>query len=227
MIRRIVALPVLVVTWLALLAGVAAAHVEVEAEQALAGATTTVTFSFHHGKDGTATTGLEVLMPPGTTVVDVPAVDGWTSSVDNGTGTVTWTGGPIPDGTEARLPVVLTLPATPGEVLFKTIQTTEAGELAWIEEDDSEAEGRYPAPRLDLAPNPAASTTAPGETTTTTAVAASTSTTERRAGTTLEAEQRDDGNNDMAAWLIGSGLVALVAIGVGGYALKRRSDAAR
>jgi hypothetical protein len=167
-------------------------------------------------------------MPPGTTVVEAPAVDGWLSSVDEGAGTVTWTGGPVPDGTEARLPVVVTLPATPGEVLFKTIQTTEAGELAWIEEDESEAEGRYPAPRLTLAPNPVASTTAPGETTTTAAVATTTTTaTERRPGTTLEAEQRDDGNNDMAPWLIGSGVVALVAVGVGGYALKRRTDAGR
>ncbi|HEX4868961.1 MAG TPA: DUF1775 domain-containing protein [Acidimicrobiales bacterium] len=224
MIRRLFALPALVLLWLALLTGVASAHVDVEAEQALAGATTTLTFSFHHGKDGTATTGLEVLLPPGTTVVDVPAVEGWQSAVDEATGTVTWTGGPVPDGTEARLPVVVSLPTTPGEVLFKTIQTTEAGELAWIEEDDSEAEGRYPAPRLTLAPNPAASTTAPGETTTTTAEA--TITTQRRPGTTLEAEQRDDGNNDMAPWLIGSGIVALVAVAIGGYALKRRSDAA-
>ncbi len=41
-------------------------------------------------------------------------------------------------------------------------------------------------------------------------------------GTTLEAQERDDGNTSAAPWVIGSGLAALVAIGIGGALLKRR-----
>src|SRR3546814_21043732 len=59
---------------------------------------TTVTFSFHHGKDGTATTGLEVKLPEGASVVEVPEEPGWTSSVDEAEGVVSWTGGSVPDG---------------------------------------------------------------------------------------------------------------------------------
>jgi uncharacterized protein YcnI len=220
MTRRLLAIPPLAVACIVALASAAAAHVDVDPVEALAGSTTTLTFSFHHGKDGTATTGLEVLMPAGAAVVDVPEVPGWTSVVDEAAGTVSWSGGSVPDGTEAAFPVTVQLPTTPGVVLFKTIQTTEAGELAWIQEDEGEEEGSYPAPRVTLVADPSATTTTEAPTTTT---EARTSTTERRAGTTLEAEQRDDGDNDAAPWLIGSGLAAAAAVGVGGWVLKRRS----
>src|SRR3546814_19469997 len=96
--------------WQLASAGVASAHVDVEAEEPVAGGTTTVTFSFHHGKDGTATTGLEVKLPDGASVVEVPEVPGWTSSVDEAAGIVSWTGGSVPDGPDGVFPVVLVLP---------------------------------------------------------------------------------------------------------------------
>jgi len=40
-------------------------------------------------------------------------------------------------------------------------------------------------------------------------------------GTALEAEERDDGNTTAAPWIIGSGIAAVVVIGVGGMLLKR------
>jgi hypothetical protein len=40
--------------------------------------------------------------------------------------------------------------------------------------------------------------------------------------TYLEADQRDDGNTDAAAWMLGSGVAAVVIIGVGGTVLMRR-----
>lgn len=219
--RRLLAVPALVLAVLVLLAAPALAHVDVEAEEAVAGATTTITFTFQHGKDGTATTGLEVLLPEGTTVLEVLEVPGWTSDVDETAGTVTWTGGSVPDGTPARFPLRVTLPDVEGEVLFKTIQTTEAGELAWIQEEADPEEGSYPAPRLILAPNPDPTTTAAPATTTT---QPTTSTSQRRAGTTLESEQRDDGSQDATPWLVGSGIAAAVAVGAGGWLLKRRMD---
>lgn len=224
MLRRLLAVPALVLAAIVALAAPAAAHVDVEAEEAVAGATTTITFSFQHGKDGTATTGLEVLLPEGAEVVEVPEVPGWQSEVDEGAGTVAWTGGSVPDGVDAAFPVVVTLPDTEGEVLFKTIQTTEAGELAWIQEEEDPEEGSYPAPRLVLAPNPNPTTTTPSTTEAPTTTTEPTTSSTRREGTTLEVEQRDDGSQDATPWLVGSGIAALVAVGVGGWALKRRMD---
>ena len=218
MFRRLMLVLALTATVFAAGAAVASAHVEVGPEEAVAGSTTTLTFTFHHGKDGTATTGLEVLLPDGATVVEVPEVAGWTSEVDEAEGTVAWSGGSVADGVEGRFPVVVQLPAEPGVALFKTIQTTDAGELAWIEEEDGHEEGSYPAPRVTLVADPDAAST-----TTTADPSGSTSTTERPAGTTVEVAQRDDGDNSPAPWLIGSGIAALAAIGIGGALLRRRA----
>lgn len=223
--RRTLSLGALAGLLLIALATPAAAHVDIDPPEAVAGSTTTITFSFHHGKDGSATTGLEVKLPEGASVIDVPAVEGWTSEVDDAEGIVTWTGGSVPDGTEAAFPIVVQLPATAGEVLFPTVQIGPAGELAWISEEEGEGEDANPAPRLMLTadPNAAATTTTAAETTTTTTVA-ETTTTNDLPGTALEAEARDDGGESIAPWVIGSGVAALVAIGMGGLLLKRRMD---
>lgn len=220
MIRRLTIGAIAVAAILGALAAPAMAHVELDPGEALAGTTTTLIFSFHHGKDGAATTALEVQLPEGAAVQDLPAVADFRSAYDDGAGTVRWEGGPVPDGVEAEFPVVLTLPTEPGVALFPTIQETEAGELAWISEDESEGEDNMPAPRLTLTPNPDATTTT--EATTSTSV---TDTTEAALpGTTLEAEQRDDGDTDAAPWIIGAGIAAVAAIAIGGTILKRRAD---
>lgn len=113
--------------------------------------------------------------------------------------------------------LVVQLPTTPGVVLFPTIQETEAGELAWTSEEECEGEGQTPAPRLTLVADPN------GSSTTSTTAEATTTTDADRPGTTLEAEERDDGNTSAAPWLIGSGLAAVAAVGIGGTILKRRS----
>jgi len=223
MIRRLIALPALTLLALVGLASAASAHVNIDPEEVTGGSTTTVTLSFHHGKDGAATTGLEVLLPDGVTLVDVPEVEGWTSAVDETAGTVTWSGGSVADGEEGAFPVEVAIPNEDGELLFKTIQSTEAGDLAWIEEEEGHEEGSYPAPRLTVVADPSAPGGDDG-TTSSTEDEAETTTTERRLpGTTLEAEQRDDGSSSLAPWLIGAGVAAVVAIGVGGYVLKRRA----
>lgn len=219
MTRRLLPGLALVAACLLLLATPAGAHVDLEPGEATAGATVTLTFSFLHGKDGTATTALEVQLPAGASVVEVlePSAPGFTSDVDEATRTVRWSGGSVPDGTEARFPLVVTLPTEPGVALFPTIQETEAGDLAWISPDEGEGEDQSPAPRLTLLADPNA-------TTTTAAPAPTTATTERELpGTTLEAEERDDGTTDAAPWVIGSAAAALVAIAAGGTYLKRRA----
>ncbi len=220
MLRRLPLAAALVTIALLLLAGPAAAHVDLEPTTAEAGSVATLTFRFHHGLDGTPTTGLEVQVPEGAAVVEVPAVPGWTSSVSADGRVVTWTGGSVPDGTEAAFPLVVRLPAAAGTVLFPTIQTTGAGELPWISEEEGESESERPAPRLELTPASGSSTTSPTPSTTD---RASTGSTRDLPRTALEAEQRDDGGGSLAPWMIGSGIAAVVAIAVGGYLLQRRS----
>jgi hypothetical protein len=196
----------------------AGAHVDLEPAQAEAGSTASLTFIFHHGKDGSATTALAVQLPDGASVVEVPPKDGWTSAVTEAGMVVTWTGGSVPDGTEAAFTLVVRLPTGEGEVLFPTIQTTEAGELAWISADEGEGEEARPAPRLVLTPGQAASSSSVGSEESTT--------TRPRADlprTILEAEQRDDGTGSGAVWWIASGVGAVLAIAIGGTILSRRS----
>lgn len=202
MLRRLAAVIALALAALLSLAAPAWAHVEIEPEEAVAGSAETLTFSVEHGKDGAPTTGLVVQLPDGASVTEVPPKDGWTSEVDEAEHTVAWSGGSAPD--EDSFSVVVRLPTTPGVVLFPTIQETEAGELAWIDQEESEAEDAHPAPRLTLVADPNA-------------------TDSDLPGTTLEAEERDDGNTSAAPWVIGSGIAAVVAIAIGGTILKHRS----
>jgi uncharacterized protein YcnI len=203
------------------LAAPAGAHVDLEPTTAVAGSTATLTFRFRHGKDGTATTGLEVQVPEGASVEEVPPVAGWTSSVSADGSVVTWSGGAVPDGVEAAFPLVVRLPDEAGVVLFPTIQATEAGELAWISEDEGEEEGEaaQPAPRLELTPGPGST----GSSTTQPAPSSTTASTRDLPRTALEADQRDDGGGSLLPWVVGSGVAAVVAIGVGGTVLRRRA----
>jgi uncharacterized protein YcnI len=217
MLRRLAAALALTTAALVLVAPAAGAHVEIEPAEGVAGATATLTF--HVAFEGSATTGLEVQLPEGASVEEVPTKAGWTSAVDTAARTVTWSGGSV--AADDDFAVVVQLPATPGEVLFPAIQLTAEGEVAWISPEESEGHDTNPAPRLTLVADPEASST-----TTTTEPSTTTTTEDDESdlpGTTLEAEERDDGGTSAAPWVIGSGLAALVAIGVGGWFLKRRA----
>jgi uncharacterized protein YcnI len=208
MLRRSSVLFALTLVLLALATAPAAAHTTLEPEEAVAGSTETLTFHVAH--EGAATIGLDVRLPDGATVVQVPAKDGWTSSSDPEASTVTWEGGPVEADEEFE--VVVELPDTTGVVVFPAIQRTTDGEVAWISPDEGEEHDGNPAPRLTLVADPSAgSTTTTGSTTTSRALP----------GTTLEAADEGDGGA-AAPWLIGSGIAAIVAIAVGGYLLKRR-----
>jgi periplasmic copper chaperone A len=226
--KRFAALALIAAALVVALSAPAWGHIDIDPPEALAGTTTTLNLTFHHGKDGTATTGLSVRLPAGTTLVRVPPLPGWAvaQSTDGGLTVVSWEGGRIPDGQEAAFPLEVTLPATPGEVLFPTVQMTEAGELAWIEPVADESETAKPAPRITLAANPDATTTTTAAPTTTTTAAPTTtapSTTLDLPGTTNQAELRDDGDESAAPWLVAGGVAAAAMVGGGGWWLKRRS----
>lgn len=149
-----------VVALVATVAGPAAAHVDIEPTEAVAGSTVVVTFSFHHGKDGADTTALEVQLPPGAEVVGTPTKDGWEVEVrETDPPVVVWSGGRVPDGVEETFPLEVRLPAEPGEVRFPAVQVGDAGELAWIADEGGASEADNPAPRMVLVPDPDAPAT--------------------------------------------------------------------
>jgi periplasmic copper chaperone A len=204
-------------------AGPALAHVDLDPEEAVAGSTTVLTFSFHHGRDGAPTTSLTVQMPAGTEVLDLPDKEGWTPTVEPGEPpVVVWDGGEVPDGVEETFEVEVRLPSEPGEVLFPTIQDGPAGELAWIAQEGGASEADNPAPRIVLTPDPEAATT-------TEATATTEATTTTEAITTTEGD--DVGAADPAAastddgglpWPLLIGVALLVAVVTGAAVLLGR-----
>jgi len=218
MLRRLTLVLSLALVVVFATAPAASAHTELEPEEATAG--TVETLTFHVAYEGAGTTGLDVQLPEGASVVEVPPKAGWTTSSDPEANTVSWAGGPVE--ADEVFDVVVQLPNTTGVVLFPAVQLTTEGEVAWIGEEEGEGHDTNPAPRITLVANPAGTTTTTAPTTTTTA---STSTTADLPGTTLEAA--DDGDDDSAApWLIGAGIAAVVAIVIGGTLLKRHADRA-
>jgi periplasmic copper chaperone A len=165
----------------------AAAHVDIEPTEAVAGSTVVVTVSFQHGKDGADTTSLEVQLPPGAEVVGTPTKEGWQVEVrGRAPQVVVWSGGRVPDGVEETFPLEVRLPAEPGEVLFPAVQVGDAGELAWIAEEGGASEADNPAPRILLVADPDAPAT------TTTEVPDATATTEAPATTSPPTGTGDD-----------------------------------
>jgi uncharacterized protein YcnI len=220
MLRRLAVATALVFVAVGALAGPAWAHTELEPAEATAGATELLTF--HVAYEGAGTTGLEVQIPDGATVVDVPAKAGWTSDTNEADRTVTWTGGPVE--ADETFDVEVTLPTTPGVVLFPAIQRTTDGEVAWIDPEEDEGHDSFPAPRISLIADPSATTSTTAAPTTTSTTETPTTTTADRPDTTVEAANEGDGDS-AAPWLIGAGIAALVAIALGGWFLKKRADA--
>lgn len=148
----------------------ASAHVTVDPGDAAAGSTSTLTFAFGHGCDGSATTALVVTVPDGVYTAK-PVVDaGWDISttledVDDGVtdahgdpvtqrvSTVTYTAAtPVPDGYVASVGLQVALPDDEGETLaFPVEQRCESGSVSWSEvAADGEDEPENPAPTVTL-----------------------------------------------------------------------------
>jgi periplasmic copper chaperone A len=176
----------------------AAAHVDIEPTEAVAGSTVVVTFSFHHGKDGADTTSLEVQLPPGAEVVGTPTKEGWQVEVrDSDPQVVVWSGGRVPDGVEETFPLEVRLPSEPGEVRFPAVQVGDAGELAWIADEGGASEADNPAPSVLLVADPDAPAT------TTTEASEATETTQ---ATTTTAPP-DDVDDDASVGVVDGGVV--------------------
>ncbi|MEU4731544.1 MULTISPECIES: YcnI family copper-binding membrane protein [unclassified Streptomyces] len=153
------------------LSGTAFAHVGVQPGEATKGGYTTINFKVPNERDNASTTQLEVNFPidqPLSSVMpqDVP---GWTVTVEKSkldkpltvhgkqvneaVTKVTWTGGKIEPGKFQQFPLsVGKLPENADQMVFKSIQTYDNGEIVrWIEETkEGAAEPQNPAPVLKL-----------------------------------------------------------------------------
>jgi hypothetical protein len=227
MTRRIVLGLVVATVALVVAAGPAAAHTEWEPATAAPGSVIDLTLFVEDEQSSAGTAQVELVFPSPITVAALPAVPGWTATVAGGqvggpaTG-VTWSGGPEPE--DVRLPIQLgPLPATPGRLQFRVVQTYDNGEVdRWIEDWPAGApEPDNPGPVLDLVAGgpgrvPAATTTTAAPTTTTDAA---TTTTEAEEAAPAQDDDEDDGGSALPIVL--AVIVVLAAAAGTTYAVVR------
>lgn len=161
--RRRVTIGVLAGAALAVGAPLAAsAHVHVDPGSAAAGASTTLSFAFSHGCDGSATTALAIDIPEGVGNATPIVQGGWTITRELGsdgvpTRVVYTAGTPVEDGLKASvsMDVLFTEAAAGTTVAFPVTQTCESGATAWTEiaeggQDPHDLEA--PAPVVEVGP---------------------------------------------------------------------------
>ncbi|GAA5039636.1 YcnI family protein [Microbacterium fluvii] len=204
----------------------ASAHVHVTPDEASAGASTRLTFSFSHGCDDSPTTALVIDMPD-TVTNATPVLDGaWTISRelrdDGTTAQVTYTAvNPIESGISASvsLDADIATDAADTSIPFPVTQECVDGETAWTEvaeegqtEDDLEA----PAPVVVIG----AVAEATDEHDHGTATAEADEHSEHAEETASASDEASATSDPVARWLAAGGLVAgLAALFV---ALRRR-----
>ncbi|HEY4398448.1 MAG TPA: YcnI family protein [Acidimicrobiia bacterium] len=170
-VRRVVLGAVLGLALVVLVAGPAAAHVEIEPGSAPKGSTTSFSFRVPTEKDNASTVGLEVDFPTDHPIpsVNVLVKQGWTFTVEKtplqkpvktesgevteAVSKITWTGGQIPpDGYDLFTVRGGPLPKNVNQLQFKALQTYSDGEVVqWIEPTvKGGAEPEHPAPVLKL-----------------------------------------------------------------------------
>ena len=200
----------------------ALAHSEWEPATAAPGSTPQLRLFVEDERPSAGTTRVDLVFPQPLTVAALPAVPGWTASVTDGavgrTGTgVVWSGGPAPGDLE--LPITLgPLPAQPGRLQFKVLQTYDSGEIdRWIDEwAAGTPEPGAPGPVLDLV----GASVAPPTTAAPATTAAPTTTAPPATGDTRESAE-DDGASRGALPIVVA--VVVLAAAAGALALFLRS----
>jgi copper(I)-binding protein len=145
-------------------AGGALAHVTLPPGGATAGNDYEAAFRVGHAcKDAKSTTGIGVRLPKGFAFTDAQARKGWKLDVqkaagDNG-GEVRWTAetaqAALPGSERGEFVLRGKLPATPGALWFKVLQTCDTGSADWAQvpaSGTSTEELASPAARLDVLP---------------------------------------------------------------------------
>ena len=158
MIRKLAIVGAIVTGAVALVAGPAFAHVEIEREGDVSSAgVVEATLSVPNEKTDAGTVTIELVFPatPKLDTVAPEAVNGWTATVkkaaDGAVESVTWTGGPLTGEEEAELPLSIgDVPEDVDAVDFKAVQTYDDGDVVrWIDPTPPDGEEpERPAPVL-------------------------------------------------------------------------------
>lgn len=151
------------------LSSAAWAHVTLDQSAAPAGSYQKLTFRVGHGCDGSATTGITVMLPESVTGAKPMPKPGWKVSTVQGplsvpqeshgkaikdsVREVTWSGGSLLDEHFDEFTLQAKLPESTGKVYFKIVQQCAKGSLAWDEiPGDPGARLKAPAPELTILP---------------------------------------------------------------------------
>jgi uncharacterized protein YcnI len=152
----------------------AEAHVTIEQQQAVAGATAKLTFRVPHGCDGAATHTFKVQIPEGVLNVKPMPKAGWQlrtvkaklekpiagdhgASVTEAVREVIWSGGNLPDDQYDEFVLRGAMPTKTGTLYIPAVQECEKAAERWIEipaDGQSSGDLKMPAPRLLIVPKP-------------------------------------------------------------------------
>jgi uncharacterized protein YcnI len=207
------------------LAPAAGAHVTANPPSGVAGEFTKIDFRVGHGCEESPTTSLTVRVPDGVTFVAPEIVPGWKASVTKakfaepvtvfgeqvteGVRTITWRGGPLPNGYVTDFGVSMRLPESAGQTLyFPAVQRCQKGVHRWITIPvEGQEEPDEPAPGVEL-------------------IAAEATENEQAAPAPAPIEDSDN-SEDRANLALGFGIGALVVgLGALGLSLWRRPRSA-
>ena len=181
--RRMLFVPAAALFGVLLVAGPAWAHSEFDPDEAGTGKVVQLQLSVENEQADAGTTQVQLFFPEGVaiTLVDLPAVAGWTTAVEGGAigapvTSVTWSRPTASPDENPLLPLTIgPMPADPVRLQFKALQTYSNGEVErWIEDWPAGApEPDHPAPVLEVTADgpgvaPAPVTTAAPPVTTTT-----------------------------------------------------------
>jgi uncharacterized protein YcnI len=154
--RRALGALVTAAALLALLAAPAAAHVTAN-PNAVDTPEFTVGFRVGHGCDGSPTTAVRILLPPGVADAEPVGADGWEGEVveEDGSTRIQWTGGSVPGGQEYDFVLSGRFTAEADDLAyFPLVQECAEGEHRWIDIPPSVEEWgslAEPAPYVRLA----------------------------------------------------------------------------
>jgi periplasmic copper chaperone A len=128
----------------------AQAHVGLEPKMATAGAYQKLVFRVGHGCEGSATTGITIVLPEPVAASAVKAMPkpGWT--LNAGGKEISWKGSVLPDAQFDEFNLLVKLPDAAGSQVWKVLQQCEKGRAEWSELPG--AGGKFPAPVLEVMP---------------------------------------------------------------------------
>jgi len=218
--------PVLVLALLVLSGAPAGAHTGFVPDQVAPGSIVTVTLDAADERDAAAMSKVELYFPEG---VEVGARDatteapGWAATVH--ADRVEWSGPPA-DGDQSFTVTLGPLPAEPGRLQFKVLQTYDNGDVdRWIEDFPAGGpEPEMPGPVLDLVPGAAGEVapTLPVPTTEASTTTAPETTSTVGSSEPVPFTSDDDGDGSGSDGPLVIGLVVAVLVGTAAFFVWRR-----